>query len=202
MTERLTTLDHPENQASDASEKEAPKAPAEPTLLLVDDDDAFRRALGGAMRRRGFAVSLAANAEEAEALAKEQVFEYALVDVRMPGKSGIDLVASLRALDEGTRIVVLTGYGTIANAVSAMRAGAVDYLMKPVDAAACEKALLGVGVPADVPEDEVPSLDRVEYEYLQRVVTDCGGNISEAARRLRMHRRSLQRKISRLPPLR
>lgn len=187
----------------DGADREGRRAPAEPTLLLVDDDDAFRRALGGAMRRRGFAVSLAANAIEAEALAKDQVFEYALVDVRMPGKSGIELCAALRAIDEGTRIVVLTGYGTIANAVSAMRAGAVDYLMKPVDAAACEKALLGVSVPEAAPDDdEVPSLDRVEYEYLQRVVADCGGNISEAARRLRMHRRSLQRKISRLPPLR
>lgn len=194
--------DRPQEEAETA-DREGPRAPAEPTLLLVDDDEAFRRALGGAMRRRGFAVSLAANAIEAEALAKEQVFEYALIDVRMPGKSGIELCAALRAIDEGTRIVVLTGYGTIANAVSAMRAGAVDYLMKPVDAAACEKALLGVSVPEGPPDDdEVPSLDRVEYEYLQRVVADCGGNISEAARRLRMHRRSLQRKISRLPPLR
>jgi two-component system response regulator RegA len=188
--------------ATDRDDSETPRPASEPTLLLVDDDEAFRRALGGAMQRRGFAVTLAANAAEAEARAREQVFEYALVDVRMPGKSGIDLVGALRAIDEGTRIVVLTGYGTIANAVSAMRAGAVDYLMKPVDAAACEKALLGVPLPAEAAEDEVPSLDRVEYEYLQRVVADCGGNISEAARRLRMHRRSLQRKISRSPPRR
>ncbi len=196
-------MSEPPLDSDETSEKEGPKAPAEPTLLLVDDDDAFRRALGGAMSRRGFSVALASNALEAEAIAKEQVFEYALVDVRMPGKSGIDLVAALRAIDEGTRIVVLTGYGTIANAVSAMRAGAVDYLMKPVDASACEKALLGSPVPAgEELDDEVPSLDRVEYEYLQRVVADCGGNISEAARRLRMHRRSLQRKISRSPPRR
>jgi two-component system response regulator RegA len=195
-------MSEPPVDSDETSEKEGPKAPAEPTLLLVDDDDAFRRALGGAMSRRGFSVALAANAIEAEALAKEHVFEYALVDVRMPGKSGIDLVAVLRAIDDGTRIVVLTGYGTIANAVSAMRAGAVDYLMKPVDASACEKALLGSPVPAEAADDEVPSLDRVEYEYLQRVVADCGGNISEAARRLRMHRRSLQRKISRSPPRR
>lgn len=195
-------MSEPFVDSDETSEKEGPKAPAEPTLLLVDDDDAFRRALGGAMSRRGFAVALASNALEAEAIAKEQVFEYALVDVRMPGKSGIDLVAALRAIDEGTRIVVLTGYGTIANAVSAMRAGAVDYLMKPVDASTCEKVLLGSPVPAEEVDDEVPSLDRVEYEYLQRVVADCGGNISEAARRLRMHRRSLQRKISRSPPRR
>lgn len=180
---------------------EATRPPGEPTLLIVDDDEPFRQVLGRAMTRRGFAVTLASNAAEAEALAKEHVFEYALVDVRMPGKSGIDLCAALRAIDEGTRIVVLTGYATIANAVAAMRAGAADYLMKPADAAACEKALLGIPVP-DTETDELPSLDRVEYEYLQRVVADCGGNISEAARRLRMHRRSLQRKIGRSPPRR
>ncbi len=170
-----------------------------PTLLLVDDDEAFRVALGAALGRRGFAVTLAAGPEEAEAAARAQVFETALVDVRMPGGSGIALCAALRQIDEGTRVVVLTGYGTIANAVEAMRAGAVDYLTKPVDAAACERALRGLP-PSE--SDDLPSLDRVEYEYLQRVLADSGGNVSEAARRLRMHRRSLQRKISRLPPSR
>ena len=170
-----------------------------PTLLLVDDDQAFRAALGGALERRGFAVTLAPNPSEAEQAAKGQVFEYALVDVRMPGGSGIDLVRALRALDDGTRIVVMTGYGTIANAVEAMRAGAADYLTKPVDVVACERALSGRESPTGTPDD-VPSLDRVEWEYLQRVIADCGGNVSEAARRLRMHRRSLQRKVSRMPP--
>lgn len=174
---------------------------SDPTLLLVDDDEAFRKALGAALSRRGFAVTLAGSAEEAEEAAVGRVFEYALVDVRMPGISGIELVGKLHALDEGTRIVVLTGYGTIASAVAAMRAGAVDYLTKPVDAAACERALLGqAGISAD--PDDVPSLDRVEWEYLQRVLADAGGNVSEAARRLGMHRRSLQRKIGKLPPKR
>ena len=172
-----------------------------PTLLVVDDDDAFRAAMGRALERRGFAVTLAAAPAEAEAAAALQVFEHALVDVRMPGGSGIDLVAALKRIDEETRIVVLTGFGTIANAVEAMRAGAADYLTKPVDAAACDRALRGLpqGTAAS---DDLPSLERVEYEYLQRVLTDCGGNVSEAARRLRMHRRSLQRKISRQPPSR
>jgi two-component system response regulator RegA len=177
----------------------------EPTLLLVDDDQAFRGALAAALGRRGFAVTTAANAGEGEAAARQQVFEYALVDVRMPGASGIELCATLRRIDDGTRIVVLTGYGTIANAVEAMRAGAADYLTKPIDTAACERALLGRPAPdgeAGPEADDVPSLERVEYEYLQRVLADAGGNISEAARRLRMHRRSLQRKISRPPPRR
>ena len=175
---------------------------SEPTLLLVDDDDAFRSAMSAALARRGFAVTDAPNAARAEEEALKQVFEVALVDVRMPGQSGIDLVATLRRIDEGTRIVVLTGYGTITNAVQAMRAGAADYLTKPVDAATCERALLGRDAFAKGDEDELPSLDRVEYEYLQRVLADCGGNVSEASRRLRMHRRSLQRKLTRLPPKR
>jgi two-component system response regulator RegA len=174
-----------------------------PTLLLVDDDVAFRHALAGALSRRGFAVVEAGDAISAEALARENVFEYALVDVRMPGPSGIDLVARLRALDEGTRIVVLTGYGTIANAVAAMQAGAIDYLTKPTDAVACERALLGLPrSEAGSSGDEVPSLDRVEWEYLQRVLADCAGNVSVAARRLGMHRRSLQRKLAKSAPKR
>jgi two-component system, response regulator RegA len=176
-----------------------PTAPHDdrPTLLLVDDDDAFRAALGAALERRGFAVTLAAGPAEARDAAQTQVFEHALVDVRMPGGSGIDLVAALRVIDDGTRIVVLTGYGTIANAVEAMRAGAADYLTKPVDAVSCERALRGL---PPGKEEDLPSLERVEYEYIHRVLADCGGNVSEAARRLHMHRRSLQRKIGRHPP--
>ena len=172
-----------------------------PTLLVVDDDAPFRTALGRALEARGFAVTLADSADSGEACAREQVFEYALVDVRMPGASGIDLVGRLRAIDDGTRIVVLTGYGTIANAIQAMRAGAVDYLVKPADPSACERALLGRAILAPAPDPELPSVERVEYEYLPRVLADSEGNVSEAARRLRMHRRSLQRKLGK-PPLR
>lgn len=173
-----------------------------PTLLLVDDDKAFREAMGAALGRRGFAVTLAGNAAEAEAAARETVIEYALVDVRMPGPSGIELVERLRTIDEGTRIVVLTGFGSIANAVAAMRAGAQDYLTKPTDATACERALLGLRLPEGEPTDAVPSLERVEWEYIQRVLADSGGNVSHAARRLGMHRRSLQRKLGRNAPRR
>ncbi len=176
-----------------------------PTLLFVDDDEAFRTALGAALERRGLSVTLAPDARSAEQEARRQVFECALVDVRMPGGSGIELCAALRRIDEGTRIVVLTGYGTIANAVQAMHAGAADYLTKPVDAEVCYRSLMGLGSPAGaVPPDvsAVPSLERVEWEHLQRVLADAQGNISEAARRLRIHRRSLQRKLNRTPPSR
>ncbi len=173
---------------------------ASPTLLVVDDDRAFRETIGAALGRRGFAVTLASDANEAVDAAREKVFEYALVDVRMPGPSGIELVARLREIDEETRVVVLTGYGTIANAVVAMRAGAADYLTKPTDASAIERSLLGVGPSSE--NEAVPSLDRVEWEYLQRVLADCEGNVSSAARRLGMHRRSLQRKLARSAPRR
>ncbi|HVY47609.1 MAG TPA: response regulator [Minicystis sp.] len=172
-----------------------------PTLLVVDDDAPFRQAIGRALENRGFAVTLAADAAEAEARAREQPFEYALVDVKMPGVSGIELVARLRAIDEGTRVVVLTGYGTIANAIEAMRAGAVDYLVKPAEAGQCERALLGrADARGGAADEHLPSVDRVEFEYLTRVLADCGGNVSEAARRLGMHRRSLQRKLAKAPP--
>ncbi len=171
---------------------------SDPTLLVVDDDKSFREALGSALAKRGFAVTLAQDAAAAELLARRTVFEYAVVDVRMPGLSGIELVERLRAIDEGTRIIVLTGYGTIANAVTAMQKGAIDYLTKPVDAETCERALHGRR--GDATTEEIPSLDLVEWEYLQRVLADCGGNISDAARKLRLHRRTLQRKLARNAP--
>lgn len=171
---------------------------SEPTVLIVDDDKSFREALGGALAKRGFAVTLVKDAVEAERAAKSNVFEYAVVDVRMPGPSGIELCERLIAIDEGTRIVVLTGYGTIANAVTAMRNGAIDYLTKPADAETVERALLGTR--AEEGTSEIPSLERVEWEYMQRVLSDCGGNISDAARKLRVHRRTLQRKLGRNAP--
>lgn len=181
-----------------------------PTLLIVDDDEPFRKALARTMSERGFQVDVAAGAEEAVQRAEVSSFEYALIDVRMPGQSGLELLARLRAIDEGTRIVVFTGYGSISDAVAAMKVGAVDYLTKPVTAELCERALLGFregasrpSLPADARETEpIPTLERVEWEYLQRVLADCEGNVSDAARRLGMHRRSLQRKLSKNAPRR
>lgn len=167
-----------------------------PTLLLVDDDEAFRTRLGRAMEQRGFAVTLAASTEEALALAHEAP-EFAVIDLRMPGRSGLELLAALKAQDPNTHVVMLTGYGSISTAVEATRRGAAVYLTKPVDADEVLRALQGETKPIDA---ETPTLARAEWEYINRVLHDCGDNVSEAARRLGIHRRSLQRKLQKYPP--
>ena len=180
-----------------------PAAHERKSVLLVDDDDAFRDRMARALRDRGYEVRPADGYDAAVAAAREDSPEYALVDLRMPGRSGLEVVRDLSLLDPSTRIVVLTGYGSIATAVDAVRLGAVQFLAKPADAdevvAAFERADLPPMVTA--PEYSVPSLARTEWEHIQRVLQDCGGNISEAARRLGLHRRSLQRKLSKYPPL-
>ena len=167
-------------------------------LLIVDDDDSFRHALRNAFQRRGYDVVLAASAEEASLVAQATPPDYAVIDLRMPGKSGLDVVRELRALPKPPEVVVLTGYGTIGTAVEAIRLGALNYLNKPADAEEIEAALKGERPAPQV--HEVPSLDRQEWEYLNKILADCNGNISEAARRLKMHRRTLQRKLQKHPP--
>ena len=174
------------------------------TVLVVDDDKAFCQALAGALRRRGLAVVVAHNYDDALAEAEAWSPDRAVVDLRMPGRSGLELVAALRRSDPHMGIVVLTGYGSIATAVEAVRLGAVQYLSKPVGIdellAAFERAQQP---PMVALEDDyrTPSLARTEWEHIQRILTECGGNISEAARRLGLHRRSLQRKLGKYPPL-
>ncbi len=169
-----------------------------PSLLLVDDDEAFRTRLGRALGERGYAVTLAGSVDEALALATEAP-EFAVLDLRMPGASGLELLSALKAQDPNTRVVMLTGYGSISTAVEATRRGAAVYLTKPVDADAVHRALSGDAAPPAV-EPETPTLARAEWEYIHRVLHDCGDNISEAARRLGLHRRSLQRKLQKYPP--
>jgi two-component system, response regulator RegA len=176
-----------------------------PLLLLVDDDVTLRERLATALRARGFEVRTAGDYVQALALARAESPELAVVDLRMPGPSGLELLRDLKAIDSETRIVVLTGYGSIATTVDAMRLGALHYLQKPADAdeilAAFER---GQGPPlsASSTEFEVPSLDRVRWEHISRVLADSGGNVSEAARKLGMHRRSLQRMLQKYPPVR
>ncbi len=176
-----------------------------PSLLLVDDDATLRERLARAFRERGYDVTTASDYEEALASAHRDSPEFAVVDLRMPGRSGLELVRDLLAVDGATQIVVLTGYGSIATAVDAIRLGAINYLAKPADAedilAAFAPGAREPSLPA--PESlQTPSLARAEWEHIQRVLTDCGNNISEAARKLGIHRRSLQRKLQKYPPAR
>ena len=166
-------------------------------ILIVDDDEPFRLALRNAFARRGYEVLLAGSPAEADATVRDHPPQYAVVDLRMPGGSGLDVVRALRGMAKPPQVVVLTGYGTIGTAVEAIRLGAINYLNKPADADEIEAALQGKSPP---PPGDVPSLDRQEWEYLNRILADCNGNISEAARKLKMHRRTLQRKLQKHPP--
>ena len=167
------------------------------TLLIVDDDQVFRSRLIRAFRERGFETAGAGSFEEAIAAAKADPPELALVDLRLPDRSGLDVVTALRALDAGTTIIVLTGYGSIATAVESVKLGATAYLTKPVDADQILSAFSGDSVGSAGPTAQ--PLARVEWEHIQRVLADCDGNLSQAARVLGIHRRSLQRKLAKDP---
>lgn len=173
------------------------------TLLLVDDDEPLRERLARALRARGYLVRTAGDYHQALSAARTESPELAVVDLRMPGPSGLELVRDLVALDPATKVIVLTGYGSIATAVEAVRLGAVNYLPKPADADDILTAFAKAESPplsGPVLDHQAPSLARAEWEHINRVLTDCGGNISEAARRLGLHRRSLQRKLQKHPP--
>lgn len=179
-----------------------------PRLLLVDDDEVFRERLAKAFRNRGIEVQAADGPQAALLMVKEAAFDMAVVDLRMPTGSGLDVVKSLAAAKPNTRILVLTGYGSIPTAVEATRLGATAYLAKPADADDILRALGSNATASTVPlelaeeSDGTPTLARVEWEHINRVLADCDNNLSEAARRLGVHRRSLQRKIQKYPPKR
>ena len=175
-------------------------------VLVVDDDAVFRTRLCRAFRDRGWEAVEAANGSEALDLARENSPDLAVVDLRMPGISGLEVVRELRALDDTTCIIMLTGFGSIPTALNATRLGASHFLSKPADADQILSAYSKLAEGGDPSEDEsalrqVPSLARVEWEHIQRVLEECSGNISEAARLLGLHRRSLQRKLSKYPPV-
>ena len=170
------------------------------SLLIVDDDAVFRQRLGLAMERRGFAVAMAASVAAGIASARAAVPQYAVVDLRLGDGSGLEVVQALRDLSATVRIIVLTGYGNIATAVAAIKTGAVDYLPKPVDADAVEHALLHREGVLPPPGEQPMTADRVRWEHIQRVYEQCERNVSETARRLRMHRRTLQRILAKHAP--
>jgi two-component system response regulator RegA len=172
----------------------------ERSLLIVEDDDILRVRLVRAFRDRGFEVREASDVESAAASARADPPEYALVDLRLGIQSGLDVVRVLAEQDPSTVTVVLTGYGSIANALDAVRLGATHYLTKPADVDEILAAFARGEGPAQVPPPEAtPSLARVEWEHINRVLADCGGNVSQAARLLGIHRRSLQRKLAKHP---
>jgi two-component system response regulator RegA len=179
--------------------------PPQLLALIVDDDDVFRTQLRRALEKRSWTVREASDGSRAIEAAAAQTPALAIVDLRLPGMTGLEIVQRLRALSETTAIIVLTGYGSIPTALSAMRVGANDLLTKPADAdqimAAYRKITSASGNSDQGLEDPaVPSLARVEWEHIHRVLDDCNGNISQAAKRLGLYRRSLQRKLSKYPP--
>ena len=169
------------------------------TLLIVEDDGPLRERLVRAMRDRGYETTGVADHAAALEAARRESPELALVDLRLPGESGLAVIRDLKELDPATIVVVLTGYGSIATAVESVKLGAASYLTKPADADQIVAAFNGVKPDEDA---DVPTLARVEWEHIQRVLTDCGGNVSKAARALGIHRRSLQRKLSKNPSAR
>jgi two-component system response regulator RegA len=173
---------------------------ADRSLLLVDDDLPFLNRLGRAMEQRGFSVRTAPTIAEAVALATDAAPAYAVLDMRLDDGNGLDVVPLLRNLRDDMRIIMLTGYGNIATAVAAVKAGAVDYLAKPTDADAVEAALLASAGTKPPPPERPMSADRVRWEHIQRVYELCDRNVSETARRLNMHRRTLQRILAKGSP--
>ncbi|MEM9704689.1 MAG: ActR/PrrA/RegA family redox response regulator transcription factor [Pseudomonadota bacterium] len=169
-------------------------------LLIVDDDEPFRNRLGRAMEKRGFDTVLASGVKEALAFVRADRPNYAVVDLRLEDGDGLEVVDAIQESGDDCRVVMLTGYGNIATAVAAVKSGAVDYLSKPADADDVQKALMANPGARPEPPENPMSADRVRWEHIQRVYELCDHNVSETARRLGMHRRTLQRILAKRAP--
>ncbi len=172
----------------------------DPSLLLVDDDEPFLRRMARAMEKRGFVPTAVGSVAEGKAVAASAPPAFAVVDLRLEDGNGLDVVEMLRENRPDCRIVVLTGYGAIATAVAAVKIGATDYMSKPADANDVTAALLATGEDKPPPPENPMSADRVRWEHIQRVFELCDRNVSETARRLNMHRRTLQRILAKRSP--
>lgn len=170
------------------------------SLLLVDDDEVFVQRLAKAMEKRGFDVVVAMSVAEGRAAAEARPPAYAVCDLRLEDGNGLDVVEVIREQRPDARVVVLTGYGAIATAVAAVKIGATDYLSKPADANDIVNALMATGSDLPPPPENPMSADRVRWEHIQRVYELCDRNVSETARRLNMHRRTLQRILAKRSP--
>jgi two-component system response regulator RegA len=195
---------HEKTQAFEEAAMEAmttvPDDVADKSCLVLDDDVAFRTRLARALAQRGFDVTDVATVAEAKAAADKTPPAFAVLDMRLEDGSGLDVVDELHKRRPDCRVVMLTGYGNIATAVAAVKAGAVDYLSKPADADDVARALLAAPGDNPAPPDNPMSADRVRWEHIQRVYELCNHNVSETARRLNMHRRTLQRILAKRAP--
>lgn len=182
------------------AEEEFAELGSDRTLLLVDDDNAFLTRLARAMEKRGFQTEVAETVSAGKAIVQNRAPAYAVIDLRLEDGNGLEVVEALRERRPEARIVVLTGYGAIATAVAAVKMGATDYLSKPADANDITNALLAKGEALPPPPENPMSADRVRWEHIQRVYELCDRNVSETARRLNMHRRTLQRILAKRSP--
>ena len=173
---------------------------ADKSLLIVDDDNPLRERLARAMEKKGFKVTQAESVEKGINLTKNSPPAFAIVDLRLLDGSGLDVIKEIRKLKKDSRVVMLTGYGNIPTAVAAVKAGAIDYIPKPADADDVENALLASPDTKAIPPENPMSADRVKWEHIHRVFELCNRNVSETARRLKMHRRTLQRILSKRSP--
>ena len=177
-----------------------PPVPEEKSLLILDDDRPFRERLARAMQARGFEVVIAETVREGVAIARERPPAFAVVDLKLEDGNGLDVLETLHDTRPSARVIVLTGFGNIATAVAAVKFGAIDYLPKPADADDILGALLAPPGRKPSPPENPMSADRVRWEHIQRVYELCGHNVSETARRLNMHRRTLQRILAKRSP--
>ena len=173
---------------------------ADKSLLIVDDDNTFRERLSRAMEKKGFLVSQAEGVKSGIASINSKNPAFAVVDLRLGDGNGLEVVKELQKINSKSRIIMLTGYGNIPTAVAAIKEGAIDYLAKPADAEDVEKALLADPSKKAAPPENPMSADRVKWEHIHRVFELCNRNVSETARRLKMHRRTLQRILSKRSP--
>jgi two-component system response regulator RegA len=204
MTEKMEAKDRTQQTPDAGATPDTGATAAGPAhlgrLLMVDDDERFLTRLSRAMTKRGFEVDTATSVDEGIQVVDRTAPDYALVDLRLEDGNGLEVVQQIREHRPECRVVVLTGYGNIATAVAAVKAGAVDYLSKPADADQIAAALVAQGEELPEPPDNPMSADRVRWEHIQRVYEQCDRNVSETARRLRMHRRTLQRILSKYAP--
>ncbi len=192
------TLDIDMNDVAESAAKET--IPSERSLLIVEDDRSFLQRLAKALEQRGFTVATAESVAEGLAQVEKAAPAFAVVDMRLGDGNGLDVISVLKRRRPEARAIILTGYGNIATAVTAVKLGAVDYLAKPADADDVVAALLAQGAKKIEPPENPMSADRVRWEHIQRIYELCGRNVSETARRLNMHRRTLQRILAKRAP--